>query len=162
MIPYSVLAVILIRTGYNLAKPRMVMSVYRQGREQFMPFIVTALAILFTDLLIGVLIGIGYAIFYMIKHTYRAGFTVEEKMEGHIRHFTLRLALNVSFLNKKKLTQMLDTVPMYSVVDIYGTDSVYIDYDILEIIQNFKSKAHTRHIELVLHDVPEVETIELH
>jgi len=162
MIPYSVLAVILIRTGYNLAKPSMVLSVYRQGREQFMPFIVTALAILFTDLLIGVLIGIGYAIFYMIKHTYRAGFTVKEKMEGHILHFTLRLALNVSFLNKKKLTQLLDAVPQYSRVDIHGTDSVYIDYDILEIIQNFKSKAHTRHIELVLHDVPEVETIELH
>lgn len=162
MIPYSVLAVILIRTGYNLAKPSMVLSVYRQGREQFMPFIVTALAILFTDLLIGVLIGIGYAIFYMIKHTYRAGFTVKEKMEGHILHFTLHLALNVSFLNKKKLTQLLDAVPQYSRVDIHGTDSVYIDYDILEIIQNFKSKAHTRHIELVLHDVPEVETIELH
>jgi MFS superfamily sulfate permease-like transporter len=140
----------------------MVLSVYRQGREQFMPFMVTAVAILFTDLLIGVLIGIGYAVFYMIKHTYRAGFTVEEKNEGHIRNFTVRLALNVSFLNKKKLTQWLDAVPAYSRVDIHGTDSVYIDYDILEIIQNFKAKAHAKHIELVLHDVPEVETIELH
>jgi MFS superfamily sulfate permease-like transporter len=54
LIPYCVLAVILMRTGYNLAKPKMIRSVYKLGREQFMPFIVTVVAILFTDLLIGV------------------------------------------------------------------------------------------------------------
>ena len=78
MIPYSVLAVILIRTGYNLAKPAMFIGVYKQGREQFMPFIITIIAILFTDLLIGVLIGLAYSIYFLIKHTYRAGYTMKQ------------------------------------------------------------------------------------
>lgn len=162
LIPYCVLAVILIRTGYNLAKPKMILSVFKQGREQFLPFIVTVISILLTDLLIGVLIGIAYSIYFLVKHTYRAGFTIKEKNEGHIRHFCIDLALNVSFLNKKKFMEMLDDLPEYSIVEINGSNSVYIDRDVLEIFQDFKSKAHNRHIQLILKDVPEVETIELH
>ena len=162
LIPYCVLSVILIRTGYNLAKPKMILSVYKQGREQFLPFIITVVSILFTDLLIGVLIGIGYSIYFLVKHTYRAGFTIKEKTEGHIKHFTIELALNVSFLNKKKILEMLDGLPEYAVVEIIGTDCIYIDRDVLEIFQDFKPKAHNKHIQLILKDVPEVETIELH
>jgi len=162
LIPYCVLSVILIRTGYNLAKPKMIISVYKQGREQFMPFIITVVSILFTDLLIGVLIGIGYSIYFLVKHTYRAGFTMKEKTEGHIKHITIELALNVSFLNKKKFMEMLDALPEYSIVEINGSKSIYIDRDVLEIFQDFKPKAHNRHIELILKNVPEVETIELH
>lgn len=162
LIPYCVLSVILIRTGYNLAKPKMILSVYKQGREQFLPFIITVVSILFTDLLIGVLIGVGYSIYFLIKHTYRAGFTMKEKTEGHIKHFTIDLALNVSFLNKKRFMEMLDGLPEYSIVEIIGSNSIYIDRDVLEIFQDFKAKAHNRHIQLILKDVPEVETIELH
>ena len=78
------------------------------------------------------------------------------------KYFTIELALNVSFLNKKKVMDMLDKMPDNSIVEIIGTDSVYIDRDILEIFQDFKSKAHTRNIELFLIDIPEVETIEVH
>lgn len=162
LIPYCVLAVILIRTGYNLAKPKMIISVYKQGREQFLPFIITVISILFTDLLIGVLIGIGYSIYFLIKHTYRAGFAMKERTEGHTRHFTIELALNVSFLNKKKFMETLDGLPEYSIVEIDGSKSVYIDRDVLEIFQDFKVKAHNKHIELILKNIPEVETIELH
>jgi MFS superfamily sulfate permease-like transporter len=161
-IPYCVLAVILIRTGYNLAKPTMVKAIYRQGREQFMPFLVTVISILLTDLLIGVLIGIVYALYFLVKHTYRAGFTLKEKTMGHTKQYTIELALNVSFLNKKRLTEMLDKLEPYSTVTVSGTKSVYIDHDVLEIFHDFKSKAHSRHIELLLHDIPDVETIELH
>ncbi|HKR03409.1 MAG TPA: SulP family inorganic anion transporter, partial [Bacteroidia bacterium] len=162
LIPYCVLAVILIRTGYNLVKPKMIRAVYKQGREQFLPFIVTVIAILFTDLLIGVIIGILYALWFLIKHTYRAGYTIKETTEGHTRHFIIELALNVSFLNKKRILDMLDKIPEYSVVEIIGSDSVYIDNDILEIFSDFKSKAHQKHIQLTLKNIPEVETIELH
>jgi MFS superfamily sulfate permease-like transporter len=162
MIPYCVLAAILIRTGYNLAKPSMFLAVWKQGREQFLPFVVTVGAVLFTDLLVGVLIGVAYSIYFLIKHTYRAGFTVREKMEGKTRHFSIDLALNVSFLNKKRLSVQLDQIPEYSIVEITGTKSVYIDHDILEIFQQFKSKAYQKHIQLILHDIAEVETINLH
>lgn len=162
MIPYCVLAVILIRTGYNLAKPKMIYAVYKQGREQFLPFIITVIAILFTDLLIGVLIGIVYAVYFLVKHTYRAGFVIKEKADGHTKHFIIELALNVSFLNKKRFMELLDKLPEYSVVEINGADSVYIDRDILEIIQEFRTKAHRKHIQLTLINIPEVEIIGLH
>ena len=161
-IPYSVLAVILVGTGYNLAKPAMIKGVYRQGREQFIPFIVTIAAILLTDLLVGVLIGIAYSIYFLVKHTYRAGFVMHERKEGHITHYTIDLALNVSFLNKKRMANVLDSLPQYSIVEVNGTNSVYIDHDILEIIKDFKTKAHSKHIELRLRNIPDVETIELH
>jgi MFS superfamily sulfate permease-like transporter len=162
MVPYCILAVILIRTGYNLAKPKMIWGVYKQGREQFLPFIVTVIAILFTDLLIGVVIGVIYSIYFLVKHTYRAGFTIKEKNEEHHKHYTIDLALNVSFMNKKRILEMLDSIPEYSVVEIIGTDSIDIDNDILEIFQDYKSKAHRKHIQLILKDIPEVMTIELH
>lgn len=162
LVPYCVLAVILVRTGYNLAKPKMIAAVYRQGREQFMPFMITVVAILFTDLLIGVLIGVVYAIYFIIKHTYRAGFVVKEKRDTMNSHFIIELALNVSFLNKKRIMEMLDKMPNNCIVEIIGTDSVYIDRDILEIFQDFKSKAITKNIQLILKDIPEVETIEVH
>jgi MFS superfamily sulfate permease-like transporter len=108
------------------------------------------------------LIGVGYSIYFIVKHTYRAGFVLKERPEGHTRHFTIELALNVSFLNKKRFLQVLDTIPEYSIVEIDGTDSVYIDQDILEIFHDFKSKAHNKHIQLILKSIPEVETIELH
>jgi MFS superfamily sulfate permease-like transporter len=154
--------VILIRTGYNLAKPKMIRSVYKLGREQFIPFIVTIVAILFTDLLIGVGIGVAYAAYFIFKNTYKAGFTLETQTEGSMVHYYFRLAINVSFINKKKIKDELEKIPDYSVVHIEGAHSVYIDYDVLEIINEFKTKAHHKHIALHLHGIPDVETISAH
>jgi MFS superfamily sulfate permease-like transporter len=162
LIPYCVLAVILMRTGYNLAKPRMIRSVYKLGREQFMPFIVTVIAVLFTDLLIGVGIGVAYAGYFIFKNTYKAGFTLTTRTEGHIMHFEFHLAINVSFINKKRLKDELEKIPDYSVVHIDGAHSVYIDYDVIELINEFKTKAHHKHIELILSGIPDVETIGTH
>lgn len=162
LIPYCVLAILLIRTGYNLAKPRMLKEVYQQGREQFLPFIFTIIAILFTDLLIGVLIGITYAIYFMFKHTYAAGFHLKQFYEGHSKKYTITLDQQVSFLNKRRLSETLDKIEEYSIVEINGQDSTYIDRDVLEIIQDYKTKALRKHIQLNTVGIPEVRTIELH
>jgi len=161
-IPYCVLAVLLVRTGVNLAKPSMIRSVYRQGREQFLPFLVTAVAILSTDLLTGVGIGLVYALYFLIKHTFRAGYSVQEVPEGHATRYRIELAMNVSFLNKKRLAEKLDAIPPYSVVEISGERSIYVDHDILEIVHDFRAKAGRKHIQLLLHGVKDAETIELH
>lgn len=158
-IPYCVLAVILISTGYNLAKPKLFINAFRNGREQFYPFIVTIIAILFSDILIGVLIGIAYSIYFIVKHTYRAGYSMETYTKNGITTYHIDLAMNVSFLNKKKLSDELDKIPAYSVVEIIGTDVVYIDHDVLEIIHDYGLKAHDKHIELKLTNVPYVDTI---
>lgn len=158
-IPYCVLAVILIRTGYNLAKPKLFIHTFRSGREQFYPFLITVGAILFSDILIGVLIGIAYSVYFIVKHTYRAGYTIESFVKLGITTYRIDLAMNVSFLNKKKLMDELDNIPAYSVVEIIGTGVVYIDHDILEIIHDYRLKAYNKHIELKLINVPYVDTI---
>ncbi len=161
-IPYCVLAVILVRTGFNLAKPRMIRAVYRLGREQFVPFAVTALSILFTDLLMGVCIGIAFAGYFIIKNTYKAGYTLEVNQRHHISYYHFYMAGNVSFINKKKLKEQLEKIPDHAVVEIDGSHSSYIDYDVLEVINEFKHKANHRKIDLRLIRIPVVETIEAH
>lgn len=161
-IPYCVLAVILIKTGLNLIKPKLIKAIFQQGREQFFPFIITIISILFTDLLIGVLIGIGYSIYFLIKHTYQAGFIVKETEKMGIKIFEVTLALNVSYLNKKGIIKLLDSIPEYSKVIINGNSSLYIDNDILEILSDFKSKAKNKHIELEYIKIPNVITLEIH
>jgi MFS superfamily sulfate permease-like transporter len=162
VIPYAVLAVLLVRTGYNLVKPAMIKAVYRQGRDQFFPFIVTILMIVITDLLIGVLAGCLYALYFLIKHTYKAGFIVKEQQIDEVRHITIDLAINVSFLNKKRIIDMLDNIPEQANVTINGANSLFIDPDILEVFHDFKSKAKRKHIVLTAINIPEVQTIELH
>lgn len=154
-IPNGVLAVILIQTGYSLARPSTMSVMVRAGREQFVPFVITVLAILFTDLLVGVGIGIVFAIYYLIKHTYRAGFTFNTHREGHIQYFQIVLALNVTFLNKRRILETLEEIPQYSVVEIDGTHSVYIDTDVLGVFHSFKAKALSRHIALTMRGIPE-------
>jgi carbonic anhydrase/SulP family sulfate permease len=161
-VPYCVLAVVLIRTGYSLAKPSMIVNVYRQGREQFLPFMVTLTAILVTDLLIGVLIGVGFAVYFLIRHTYRAGYKVGQRLEGHTQHVTIDLALNVSFLNKKRIMEFLEGIPSYSIVEVNGEHSVYIDHDVLEVLHDFKLKAASRHIQLIMKGVPEATRAAMH
>lgn len=161
-IPFCVLSVILLRTGFNLAKPKMIRSVYKQGREQFIPFVVTVFAILFTDLLIGVCIGIIYAGYFILKNTYKAGYTLFRHSEGGKEHYIFSLAINVSFLNKKKLKDELETIPDHSVVVIDGDHSIYIDYDIIEVLNEFKVKAVHKKIELSLLGIPDVEIFSAH
>jgi MFS superfamily sulfate permease-like transporter len=161
-IPFCVLAVLLVRTGYNLARPSMMRGIYRQGREQFLPFAVTVGAILLTDLLMGVAIGLVYALYFIVKHTYRAGFTVSEEPTAGGVSVRIELALNVSFLNKKKIAGLLDRIPPGSSVTVDGGRSVYIDNDVREIIDNFRAKARQKGIAFEVRGVPAAQTLRLH
>lgn len=155
MIPYSVFAIIIMKIGLKLANPAIFKSMYRAGRKQFEPFIVTIVAIILTDLLVGVLAGIVYSFYVLVVNNFKAAYFVNMRHEGHIQHFMLELAPEVSFLNKKGIIKALDEIPAYSVVEVVGTNGGNIDYDILEAIYQYKSKAHNRHIELILKDLPE-------
>ena len=57
-IPLSVLAAILLIVGYKLAKPALFKSMYQLGWKQFIPFVITIAGIIFTDLLIGIGLGV--------------------------------------------------------------------------------------------------------
>ena len=139
-IPLSCLAAILILTGFKLAHPKNFISMWKQGRYQFLPFITTVLAILFTDLLIGIVIGLVVSIGFILQSNLRR--PLSKVMEKHASGDVLRIRLanQVSFLNKGALSHMLDTTPDVNHVLIDATDTDYIDPDILDLIDSYKNE----------------------
>lgn len=156
MIPLAALAAVLIFVGYKLAKPSLFKQLFGLGYEQFIPFIVTIIAILVTDLLIGILIGLGVGVFFILRANYKVPyFKQEEKDDKDGTHITtIKLSEHVSFLNKAHLQIALDKVPENSMVQIDGSLSKTIDYDALEVIENFKETANDRGITMRLVNFP--------
>lgn len=137
-IPLASLAVILIMVGYKLSKISLYVSVYKLGLDQFIPFIVTIVAILSTDLLKGIGIGMAVAIFFILKKNYRHLFIYETKVHNKEDAITLKLAEDLTFLNKGSIVLTLNNIPADSTLIIDGTECKNIDFDILEIINDFK------------------------
>lgn len=150
-IPLSALAAILIVIGMKLIKPHEIKSMWQQGLDQFLPFMITFLAILFSDLLWGIGIGLLSSIFFILKHNVKSQTRiVVEKHLGHTLH-RIVLANQVSFLNKAALTQCLEGLEDHTHVVIDASDTDYIDQDVLETIREFElDKAPMRHIQLSL------------
>lgn len=153
-IPYCVLAVILIKIGIRLINPNLVYTLWKGPKYQYYPFVVTAITILFAGIVIGILVGIVYSFYCLIKSTYADEFELSSRNEGHLKHYTLKLAPYVNFLNKKSIIEVLDKIPDYSIVEVIGSNDGVIDFDIIEIFVQFRSKARNRHIEFITKDVP--------
>jgi MFS superfamily sulfate permease-like transporter len=146
LIPLSALAAILLMVGYKLAKPSLFNSVYKQGWNQFLPFIITISAILFTDLLIGITIGIMVGIFFVIKANLNKAISIDHQGNVH----TINLLKDVSFLNKATLRMSLRKIPKGSHVVIDETESIFIDHDIIETIDDFCISAKNNNITVEL------------
>lgn len=141
-IPLAALAAILIFTGYKLAKVSLFKSFYQKGWDQFVPFVVTITAILMTDLLKGIVIGIGVGLFYMIRSNFRSSvFVVHD--DGK---FLFRLRKDVSFLNKPIIKRKLEEVPDNAFVLIDASRADFIDKDVIEEVNNFMTHAHLKNI----------------
>jgi len=148
MIPLSSLAAILLMVGYKLAKPSLFKQMYKLGWEQFVPFVVTVVVILFTDLLTGIVAGMVMGGFYALRHSYRNSHYMKEAhtTENGVNTYHLVLAEEVSFFNKASLIRELEAIPENSKVVIDCTNSKSIDYDVVELIKNFDSNAKSRNI----------------
>ncbi len=137
-IPLASLAAVLLVTGLKLASPALFRQMWSEGRTQFVPFIVTTAAIVFTDLLTGVLIGLATSLAFILHSNYRR--PLLRFMEHHVSGDVLRIEFSnqVSFLNRAVLEQALDSVPTngHVVLDARNTD--YIDPDILDLIEDFR------------------------
>jgi len=140
LIPLSCLAAILIVTGLKLASPATAMRMWKGGWNQFLPFAVTVVAIIFTDLLIGILIGLFASIGFILRSTLRRPlYRIREKhLGGEV--LRIKLASQVGFFNKAALAQAFDDAPPNShlLLDAHNTD--YIDSDVLDLIHDFKDK----------------------
>jgi MFS superfamily sulfate permease-like transporter len=148
MIPLASLAAILLMVGYKLAKPSLFKQMYQLGWEQFIPFTATVIAILATDLLKGITIGLLFGIFYTLRHSFRNSHYMKETItteEGQEVH-QLVLAEEVSFFNKASVIKELDEIPANSKVIIDCTKSKSIAYDVVELIRDYRSNAKVKNI----------------
>jgi len=161
-IPYASLSAILLITGYNLTKPKLYKNMWSLGWKQFLPFVLTIIVILSTDLLIGVSIGLLLSIYFIIQNNFKAEYKIVKTIEHRTEVFKIKLNSNVSFLNKVKLRDALDKIPEYSILTIDGSECNFIDYDILEIISEYENKAHDRHIEVHLNGIEKVSITAIH
>lgn len=161
-IPYASLASILLITGYNLTKPKLYKNLWGLGWKQFFPFIVTILAILLTDLLIGVTIGLLISLYFIIQNNFKADYIVTHTKQHETEVYNIKLHDNVTFLNKVKFRNVLDQIPEYSMLTIDGNNCTFIDYDILEIISEYTNKAKYKHIDLKLLNIEKVSVTAVH
>ncbi|MEX0810968.1 MAG: SulP family inorganic anion transporter [Chitinophagales bacterium] len=148
LIPLSALAAILFIVGYKLAKPELFKQMYKNGWEQFIPFMATIVGIVFTDLLKGIGIGMAVGIFFVLKNNYKNPFYFTTNGEKDKHEFEIKLSEEVTFLNKGSILQQLNNIPKDSKVIIDGTRSKVIAFDVLEIIRDFKISAKDKNIEL--------------
>jgi len=146
LIPLASLAAILIYTGFKLAHPRLLRHAWAQGRTQWVPFVVTVVAILLSDLLVGIGIGlsVGFA-FILLGQLRFPCFTVVSPYGSVLTR--VRLHEHVSFLQKASLMQMLDRLPAGSRIEIDGSGCRHIDHDVLESISDFRQTSKLRKID---------------
>ncbi|PHN06660.1 SulP family inorganic anion transporter [Flavilitoribacter nigricans] len=150
LIPLASLAAILFLVGYKLAKPALFKQMYKLGWSQFVPFMVTIIGIVLTDLLMGIGMGMAVAIFYILRNNYKKPyfFDAEKHVEGE--PIRIELAEDVTFLNKADILQTLNHLPSNSTVIIDASKTINIDEDVREIILDFKEAAKLKNIDLTI------------
>jgi MFS superfamily sulfate permease-like transporter len=148
LIPLASLAAILFIVGYKLAKPILFKQMYKLGWTQFIPFVVTILGIVFTDLLFGIGLGLVVAVFYILLNNFKRPFYFEPEDHLDNDEITIELSEEVTFLNKAAILNTLKELPENAKVIIDATRTQTIDYDVIEIFEDFKENAKFKNIEL--------------
>ena len=150
-ITLSVLASVLFIVGYKLAKPALFVDMYRLGWKQFTPFVVTVLGIVFTDLLIGIALGLSVGVVViLIKSFQNSHFLHIEDHSNGAHKIKMTLAEEVTFFNKGAILKELDSLPHNSSLELDVTKTRYLDNDIIEILEDFSQKALRRKIDIKL------------
>ncbi|AVI51652.1 hypothetical protein C5O00_10960 [Pukyongia salina] len=158
-IPLSVLAAILLVVGYKLAKPALFKKMYALGWKQFVPFTVTVTGIIFTDLLIGIGLGLAVGIVVILLKSYQNShfLHIEDKSNGKHK-IKMTLAEEVTFFNKGAILKELDNLPEDTYLELDVRKTRYLDNDIVEILEDFSEKARNRNITIkIISERGEVE-----
>ncbi|MBT0607086.1 SulP family inorganic anion transporter [Aequorivita echinoideorum] len=151
MIPLAVLAAILLMVGYKLAKPSLFKKMYQLGWKQWLPFLVTVVGIVFTDLLVGIGLGLGIGILVIVIKSYQNSHFLhkEDKINGR-QNMKMTLAEEVTFINKGAILNELERLPKNTALELDITKTRFLDYDIIEILEDFLYKAKERNISITL------------
>ena len=154
-IPLAVLAAVLIHVGWRLAHPIQLFRAWHIGRDQFVPFTVTLVAILLTNLLAGMLIGLCVGTFFILKeHAEAPGLLLISPPGAVLSRYSL--GPQATFLSRVRIENTLNSVPANGRVEIDARDCRRIDPDVLEFLHEFRRTAEERHIDYRLVGVPDL------
>jgi MFS superfamily sulfate permease-like transporter len=145
-IPLPCLAAVLLVVGYKLAKVSLFKEMYKLGWDQFIPFIITVVAIQFSDLLKGISLGMLVAVFYILRTNYRRDYKFHQDAKNDGGLITITLSEHVTFINKGSIALKLSNIENDANVVIDGKDAHFIDLDVLEILYDFKENSIQRNI----------------
>ncbi|MCE2963311.1 MAG: SulP family inorganic anion transporter [Chitinophagales bacterium] len=160
-IPMACLAAILIMIGLKLASPKIFKHMWDAGKFQFIPFIVTVIGVVGIDLLKGVGIGLVVSILFILKGNMKLAYFFNKEKHKEGETIRIDLAQEVSFLNKAAIKQTLVHLPANSKVIIDAKDTVYVDYDVLELIRDFVNiGSKGKNIQVELQNFKEVYQME--
>jgi MFS superfamily sulfate permease-like transporter len=160
-IPLSALAAVLLMVGYKLAKPTVFIHLWKNGFSQFIPFIITVIAVVGIDLLKGVAIGLGVSILFILYQNLKIAYSFKKESLHDGDVITIKLAQEVSFLNKAAIKSTLSQLPDSSIVIIDATNTKYIDFDVVEMLKDFRNvTAVDKEIKLTLKGFKEHYNIE--
>jgi MFS superfamily sulfate permease-like transporter len=150
LIPNSSLAVILLMTGYKLANIGLFKQQFKAGWDQFMPFMITIVVMLLTDLLKGVAAGIVVAFIYIIRYNVKSSFEIVEDIINGQRNYLIKLPQHMSFFNKGYIIKYLNQVKEGSRVIIDGSINKSTDKDVKEVLLEFVETSKNKNIEIQL------------
>jgi MFS superfamily sulfate permease-like transporter len=161
LIPLAALAAILLYTGYKLSNPILWKTAWRLGPSQFVPFAVTVVAIVGTDLLTGIAIGMGVGLFSILYQSLREpALRRVNAQDAVLQRFVL--PDHATFLMKANIERTLEEFPPNTRIEIDGRKCTKIDYDVLELLQDFKITSRLRNIDFRLVGVPDLPSTPAH
>ena len=138
-IPLAALAAVLLMVGYKLAKPSVFIHLWKNGFSQFIPFIITVIAVVGIDLLKGVAIGLAVSILFILYQNLKIAYSFKKESFHDGDVITIKLAQEVSFLNKAAIKSTLINIPEGSNLIIDATNTKYIDFDVVEMLKDFRN-----------------------
>ncbi len=149
LIPLACLAAVLIQVGLNLCKPALFTGQVKLGLTQLLPFLFTIVAVLATDLLLGVVIGIFVGIAFVFFENSKRAVVSTRDGDGVLQ---MRFRRDGTFVSKPGIVTALDNIEDGDRVVIDGRDE-YIDHDVKEVLATFQEDAKQRNIHVTIRGI---------
>ena len=165
LIPLSALAAMLVYTGFRLAHPKEFLHVYRIGIEQLVVFVSTIIAVLATDLLEGIAIGIAIKVVIHILN----GVSVRGLIRPHleVKQRNGAVVINVkhsavfsSWLVLKRKIESTGSVAREIVLDL--SDTRLVDHTVMEKLHDLQAQFERRDCQLLITGLEQHKALSAH
>lgn len=137
-VPLAALAGVLVYTGYKLLEIPEAKKLLKESRAEFAIYFITALGVVLTDLLAGVLFGIGLTalrLLYIFSHI-----DIHPKVDASGNRIDLHLEGAGTFLSLPRLAAALEAVPPKKELHVHLEHLRSVDHAIFHLLHKFQAQ----------------------